>query len=319
MLNVYTHSERRILMKNTFKKWLAALTVVALVLSVQTIAQASSGDKNNEDSINEKYGSPIVVYGEALTPAQKEETKKLLGVKANSVVEEMTSTADDIVNYIKGDPRSNMYSSAKITRTDTGQGVIINQVTPENITEVTDEMYANALLTAGIEEAIVDIASPVKVSGHSALVGIYKAYDQGEGTELDKDRTEVANEELNIATSLAKKEGMDQEKVTELLTEIKKEIADQNPATKEDIQQIVDEQIKTLELQLSEEDRKLLYDLFERMRELNINFENVKSQLETLAKDVQSKISDAVGDKGFLEAVSDFFSNLIDSIKGIFS
>lgn len=77
--------------------------------------------------------------------------------------------------------------------------------------------------------------------------------------------------------------------------------------------------MQKLEIQLSEEDRKLLYDLFEKMRELNINFDNVKSQLEDLANSVQEKISEAVGDKGFLQAVSDFFKNLIDSIKGIFS
>lgn len=298
---------------------LSIITTITLLFSLQTTVFASTGSADSEESINEKYGLPIVAYGEALSSSQKEETKKLLGVKENSKVEEIIITADDIVHYIKGDPRSNMYSSAKITRTDTGKGVIINQMTPENITEVTDEMYANALLTAGIEEAIVDIASPVKVSGHSALVGIYKAYDQGEGEKLDEERTEVANEELSIATNLAKREGMDQEKVTELLTEIKKEIAEQNPATKEDIQQIVDEQMQKLEIQLSEEDRKLLYDLFEKMRELNINFDNVKSQLEDLANSVQEKISEAVGDKGFLQAVSDFFKNLIDSIKGIFS
>ena len=187
------------------------------------------------------------------------------------------------------------------------------------ITEVTDEMYANALLTAGIEDAVVDVASPVKVSGHSAIVGIYKAYDEGEGTELNKERTEVANEELNLATDLAKKEGLDQEKVGELLTEIKKEIADQNPVTKEEVSQIIDEKLKTLEINLSAEDRQLLLDLFEKMRSLNINFDNVKSQLENFSKDIQQRIDEAVGDKGFLQSVADFFKELIDSLKNIFS
>jgi uncharacterized protein YpuA (DUF1002 family) len=279
-------------------------------------AQASS---NDEESINEKYGLPIVVYGEALSEAQKDEVRKLLKVNDISKVKEITVTGDDLVRYIKGDRHSNMYSSAKITRKDTGEGLVINQVTPENITEVTDEMYANALLTAGIQDAVVDVASPVKVSGHSALVGIYKAYDEGKGTELNEERTEVANEELNLATDLAKKEGMDQDKVSELLTEIKKEIADQNPATKEDIEQIIDEKLKTLEISLSAEDRQLLIDLFEKMRDLNINFDNVKSQLENLSQDIQQRIDEAVGDKGFLQSVSDFFKELIESIKNIFS
>lgn len=304
-------------MKKYKKNWFALLAAITILLNTAGIAYASKGEE--EESINEKFGLPIVVYGEALTEAQKGEVRNLLGVKDTSKVEEITVTAKDIVHYIKGDPRSNMYSSAKITRKETGEGVVINQATPENITEVSDEMYANALLTAGIEDAVVDIASPVKVSGHSALVGIYKAYDQGDGTALNEERTEVANDELNLATKLAKQEGLDQDKVTELLTEIKTAIAEQKPATKEDIQQIIDEKLKTLEISLSEADRQLLVDLFEKMRALNINFDNVKSQLESLANDVKSKIDEAVGDKGFLQAVSDFFKNLIDSIKSIFS
>lgn len=299
------------------KSTLTASLFSFVILSGSTVFASENG--NDEESINEKFGLPVVVYGEALSAAQKDEVRELLKVKDPSKVKEITVTGEDLVTYIKGDQHSNMYSSAKITRKDSGEGLVINQVTPENITEVTDEMYANALITAGVEDAVVDVASPVKVSGHSALVGIYKAYDAGDGAGLNKDRTEVANEELDLATDLAKKEGLDQDKVSELLTEIKKQIAEQNPATKEDIQKIIDEQLKALEINLSDEDRQLLIDLFEKMRSLNINFDNVKSQLETLSEDIQQRISEAVGDEGFLQKVADFFRQLIDSIKSIFS
>lgn len=302
-----------------FKKTAFAIVLVFLLISSSTSIALADTNENNEESINEKFGLPIVVYGEALSAAQKDEVRKLLNVTDTSKVKEITVSGEDLVTYIKGDRHSNMYSSAKITRKDSGEGLVINQVTPENITEVTDEMYANALLTAGIQDAVVDVASPVKVSGHSALVGIYKAYDEGEGAGLDKDRTEVANEELNLATDLAKKEGMDQDKVSELLTEIKKEIAEQNPATKEELAAIIDDKLKTLDINLSEQDRQLLLDLFEKMRNLNINFDNVQSQLENLTRDIQQRIEEAVGDKNFLQKVSDFFKELIESIKSIFS
>ncbi|WP_057762948.1 DUF1002 domain-containing protein [Cytobacillus praedii] len=301
------------------KKWIVIALLFLLTMTISTSAFASNGDSNNEDSINEKFGLPVVVYGSALSPAQKEEVRKLLGVKDPKMVKEITVTGEDLERYIKGNKHSNMYSSAKITLKDSGSGLYINQVTPENITEVSDEMYANALLTAGIQDAVVDVASVVKVSGHSALVGIYKAYDEGEGTELNTEHTEVANEELSLASKLAKQEGLDKDKISELLTEIKKEIAAQNPATKEDIEKIINEQLKTLEIQLSPEDRQLLIDLFEKMRSLNINFDNVKSQLEDLSKDIQSRIEEAVGDKGFLQAIGDFFKNFIDGIKNLFS
>lgn len=306
------------MVSNRLIKWTTLLTVFILALSISNSAWAANGN-SDEESINEKFGLPIVVYGEALSAAQKEEVRELLGVKDVSKVTEITVTGKDLVKYIKGDPHSNMYSSAKITRKEKGTGLVIEQVTPENITEVTNEMYGNALLTAGIQDASVEVASPVKVSGHSALVGIYKAYDAGDGAELDTDRTEVANEELSLATDLAKKEGLDQDKVSELLTEIKKEIAEQNPATKEEIEQIINNKLNSLGIQLSDQDRQLLIDLFEKMRSLNINFDNVKAQLETLTKDIKNRIEEAVGDKGFLQAISDFFTKLIESIKSLFS
>lgn len=305
-------------MKKRLMKWLMISMVIIFAAGIGKPVFASDGAAE-EDSINEKYGLPVVVYGEALSAAQKEETRKLLGVEDAGKVREITVTGDDLVKYIKGDRHANMYSSAKITRKEAGEGLVIKQVTPENITEVTDEMYANALLTAGIEDAVVEVASPVKVSGHSALVGIYKAYDEGNGKELNTEHTEVANEELSLATQLAGKEGMDKDKVSELLTEIKKEIAAQNPATKEDIEKIINEQMNKLEIHLSDQDRQLIIDLFEKMRSLNINFDNVQSQLENISKDIQQRIGEAVGDKGFIQAVSDFFKNLIESIKNLFS
>jgi len=296
--------------------------MVALALVVISSNQMvyASTDSNDEESINEKFGLPIVVYGAALSDSQKEEVRDLLGIKDTSKVTEITVTGEDLVYYIDGDKNSNMYSSTKITRKEKGEGLVINQVTQENITEVTSEMYANALLTAGIEDAVVDVASPVKVSGHSALVGIYKAYDEGEGTELNQERTEVANEELTLATDLAKKEGLDEDKVSELLTEIKKEIAEQKPATKEELEQLIDEKLQTLNVQLSAEDRQLLIDLFEKMRNLNINFDNVQSQLEDLSKDIQNRIENAISEnKGFLDTIANFFKSFIDSLKSLFS
>src|SRR5690625_4446572 len=176
-----------------------------------------------------------------------------------------------------------MVSSAKIIGEKEGKGITIHIVTPENITEVTSEMYANALLTAGVENASVYVAAPRPVTGHSALTGIYKAYD-AEGVQLDKDRMEVASEELDVATDLADKEGMSDEKVSELLAEIKKKLSEQKPATREDVEEIIKEQLDKLEIELSEADIQRLVELFEKMREIDIDFDKVKEQLEDLTR-----------------------------------
>ncbi|MEK6452861.1 DUF1002 domain-containing protein [Caldifermentibacillus hisashii] len=291
------------------------LLIIFFGLSFSQVVLASDGEK--EKVIDEKNGPAIVVLGEKLSEAQKEQTRKLLKVDEEADVKEIIVTGADAAKYIKGDPNSNMYSSAKIKRLDKGEGIRVIQVTPENITEVTNDMYANALLTAGVEDAQIEVASPVKVTGHSALTGIFKAYEVT-GEKLDTDRLQVANEELDVATKLAEDAGVDQDKVSQLLTEIKQAIAEQNPATKEEVEQIVQDQLKKLNIELSPEYKQMLIDLFDKIRSLDINFNEVKSQLENLAGDIQKKLEDAGVDKGFLQSVADFIKQILQSIADFF-
>ncbi|WP_102336408.1 DUF1002 domain-containing protein [Salimicrobium jeotgali] len=292
------------------KYWL--LTGVALVMF---LSAAVSVQASNSNSINEKLGLPIVVYGDALSESQRSDVSDLLETSKHEQLDEFTVTGQDIAEYIGGNPNSNMYSSVKIIHQDSG-GLNVDIVSPDNITEVTREMYENALLTAGVENAEVLVASSVAVSGHSALTGIYKAYD-AKGASLDKDRMQVASEELDVATSIGEKEGISQDEISSLLTEIKKAIAEQNPATREEVKQIVETQLDSLQIELSPEDRKRLTDLFDQMRNLNINFDEMQSQLDDLASGFQ----DLINDEGFWNnvktAVQDFFRslrNFIDSV-----
>jgi len=298
------------MMKQCIKRVIMSFLVVGLIIGMSQPALAVQEGSN--------VGETIVIYGDTLSADQKEQTRRLLEVTNPDEVKEYTVNGQDIAHYIGGDPNSNMYSSAKIVRQEEGQGLTINIVTPENITEVTNEMYANALLTAGVEDATVDVASPVQVTGTSALSGIYKAYDE-EGVELDKERMELASEELDVATELSDKEGMDENKVSELLAEIKKEIADQNPATKEDVERIVKEQLDKLEISLSEEDRQLLTNLFEKMRDLNIDFDKVKNQLNDIAAKVKEEFGDILEDESFWQKVEDFFVGIINFFKNLFT
>ncbi|MCJ1909451.1 DUF1002 domain-containing protein [Planococcus ruber] len=286
-------------------------SILALSLMLPSISSANVG-------INEKFGLPIVVYGGNLSEAEKESVAKSLDVASEADVEEIEVTGQDLITYIKdGDSRANMYSSAKITRKDAGEGLVIQIVTPDNITQVTTEMYANAMLTAGIEDASVEVAAPKAVTGHSALVGIYKAYEVN-GEELDPERTDVANDELTVATELADS-GVEDAKVSELLTEIKKQIAEQNPATREEVEKIVEDQLTKLQIELSPEDRKLLTDLMDRIRKLDIDFSKWSTQLEDLSKTIEDKIGTIVNDEGFWQSVKSFFQKLADSVRGWFN
>lgn len=266
--------------------------------------------------IKEYDGEPIVVFGETLSDVERDKVRELVDV-GDEKVHELDVTGADYAKYVNGNPGANMYSSVKITHEKEGHGIVVHIVTPENITLVTNEMYANALITAGVENAKVDVASPRQVTGESALTGIYKAFDaSGEG--LDDGRMEVANEEINLTTDLAKKEGLSQEKVTELMTEIKKAISEKNPATREDIEEIIKEQLDKLEVNLSDADIQLLIDLFEKMKNLNIDFDQVKEQLNDITSTIKDKLDDLNIDQGFFEKVAEFFKNLFDTIASWF-
>lgn len=293
------------------KKGLAYVLVAILMVGMITPSAFAN------DVINEKLGVPIVVYGANLSDSEKDRVRTDLKVAEEAEVEELSVDGNDLIKYIPGgDSKARMYSSAKITRQEQGEGLVINIVTPDNITQVTADMYATAMLTAGIEDAIVEVAAPKKVTGHSALVGIYKAYEVS-GEVLDPERTDTANDELNLATKLSEKAGVDKDEVAKLLTEIKKQIAEQKPATKEDVEKIVSEQLNKLNIQLSEADRQLLIDLMDRISKLDIDFTKLNEQLTDMASKIKDKLGEI--DPSFWEKVKEFFRNMADSVKSLFS
>lgn len=312
---IYSKPKRGLKGAMKVKKWLLMVAAIALMIPAIIPGQASATEITSE-----KFEAPIVVYGSNLSESEKEMVKVALRVDNEETVEEITVSGQDLAKYISNsNPNSRMFSSAKITHEEEGKGLTISIVTPENITEVTSEMYANAMLTAGLENATVEIAAPKPVTGHSALVGIYKAYEVKTGETLDTERTDVANEELSVATKLAEKANITDEQVAQLLTEIKKQIAEIDPATREEVEQIVKDQLSKLQIELSEQDRQMLVDLMDRISKLDIDFAKWSDQLSELSKTIDEKFGHILEDEGFWEKVKNFFSNLIDMIASWFT
>ena len=306
-------------MNGGFKLKNKVITIIATFALAIGVLAPSTCAADGKKAIDEKLGVPIVVYGANLSDAEKESVKESLKVNEEPEIEEITVSGQDLVKYIKdSNSNSRMYSSAKITRKEAGEGLMISIVTPENITQVSEEIYANAMLTAGIEDAYVEVAAPKPVTGHSALVGIYKAYEVKTGETLDIERTDVANEELSLATSIAEKTGINDEKVAELLTEIKKDIADKNPATREEVEKIVEDQLSRLDIKLSDADRQLLVDLMNKISKLDIDFSKWSEQLNDITKTIEDKFGALMENEGFWAGVKNFFANLKDTISSWF-
>ena len=170
-------------------------------------------------------------------------------------------------------------SSSMITYTKPGSGLIVRS---KNINSITDAMYTNALITAGVKDAEIQITAPFKVSGTAALTGLMKAYETTSNKAIPEEVKKVANEEMVQTAQLGDKIG--EEKAVQLVAKIKEEIAKEQPKTTEDLRTLIKKIADQLGITLTDEQLDSLVALFDKMKNLNIDWNQVGSQLEK-AKD----------------------------------
>ncbi|PRY83705.1 DUF1002 domain-containing protein [Alkalibacterium olivapovliticus] len=321
-------------MKKTFKKLIAtglALSTVA-VMTAQT-AFASEGIDTSV--VNEAWGLPTFVYGGGLNDAQIGETADLLGIDDMENVADVSVTGEDLQNYLgtgSGNTAS-MISSVLVQRENEGEGVNVINETPENITQITEEQYTNAAITAGVEDVTIMVASIRPVTGESALTGIYKAFDVN-GEDLDQDRMEVAQEELEttneIAQENADEDEFDTNRFDQAIVEIKQQLADLRErqdelATREEIEQIINDALANNELQnvISQDQIDRLLAFFERYQQTGaIDSAQVRQQLEQLSGNLRDRFGDAwqqAEDSGLLDQIGNFFRQIWEAITGLFN
>lgn len=313
------------------KKWVTATLATATALALFT-TKAYAIDTN---TIDEKWGKPTVVYGGGLTDSQIQQTASLLGIQDTNNVTTETATGDDLVKYLgagSGDTNA-MISSVMVQKRDKGTGVKVHIATPQNITLITNEQYANAAITAGVTDAEIEVASISKVTGESALTGVYKAFEAN-GVQLDTKRTEVAQQELEVTNQIAQEEantqGFDSSKLDQAMIDIKKALADLKEkqgqlATKDDIEKIVNDALKNNQLQniINADQINNIVNFAQNYQQTSaIDSQQVLDQLNSLSKTVTGKISDFVNQaqqEGWLDKIGKFFQDLFQSIVNLFN
>ncbi|WP_236636653.1 DUF1002 domain-containing protein [Exiguobacterium sp. SL-9] len=278
-----------------------------VALTIGSVVATSMIPKVNAEAI---VDDTIVTLGESLSASQRDWV--LERVEAPAGIEPIITTAADEDKYL-GDavPQAQrgggMYSSARIKLTD-GTGLDIKT---ENVTWVTEDMYANALVTAGVTDADIYITSPIRVTGTSALTGIMKAYDQTAeetGIQLSEERKDLAQEELAVTSEIGKTVG--QEDVAGLMNEIKAEIANQAPETNIEIRDIVIQVLNQNNVQLSDSQLTQLTTLFENMQQANLDWGAISNGLQGAGQDVQAFLE--------TEEVQGFFARLFEALSNFF-
>lgn len=324
-------------MKN-LRKRLVLITAAVTLGTVGSLApKAVSANENGIDTtvINEKWGKPTFVYGGGLSDAQIDTTADLLDIEVRDNVNSMAVTGEDLASYLNegAADTSVMISSVLVQKENSGKGVVVDIKTPENITQITEEQYTNAAITAGVADATILVASVSRVTGESALTGIYKAFDAN-GEKLDQDRMEVAQEELETTNEIAQEnvgeEDFDAKRLDQAIIDIKQELSELKEragelATREDIEKIINDALakNKLEDYVTQDQFQKLLDLFEKYQKTSaIDSAEVKQQLQDLSKNVQNKISDFVSqaeESGLMDRIGNFFSQIWQAITGLFN
>ena len=321
--------------KMKFKKIaMLAATTFAVFSAVPHI----SADTNVQKVIDETYVKPDYVIGYSLDQSQIEQTLNLLNYDSAKDKKEWKTMTPDVYSSIMNvanDDSLELYSSVKLQKLGKNKALEVNIVTPQNITKVTADMYRNAAATLGLEHAQITVASPVQVTGESALAGIYYSLEKN-GAKVSQESKDLAQEELTTLSGIneenAGKKNFDADKLNVALTDIKTAVANaknnKKNLSKDDIQKIVEETLKNYKLDgaMSSKQINLIINFA-----VNLSKSSVvsnKNFTKTLT-DLKDSIVDKAGDtfnninlnfdaNAILKDSGNFFTNVWNAIAGFF-
>ena len=292
-------------MKKIIDKSMVILLIMLNIMSFSTAALADA--------------AKVVSLGANLNEDQKNQIMTLFGVKSDEVVMlEVTNQEErDYLGGLVSDEKigKRAMSSAYVEILEDGEGI---SVETHKINCVTKEMYANAMVTAGIENARVVAAAPFNVSGTAALTGIMKAFEEAAGEELPEEAKQTANEEMVTTGELGDDIGQDE--AASLVQEIKERIIREKITDPEQIRKIIIDIAAELNINITQEHIDKLANLMERISKLDLSVENVTRQLENINKGLE-KVKETIDqNKGFFQkifdAIKNFFAWLADALRG---
>ncbi|QRG70472.1 DUF1002 domain-containing protein [Brevibacillus choshinensis] len=260
-------------------------------------------------------GDVIVTLGNDLTKEQQTALLAEMGESEKSTVVKVTNQEEHqyLARYIsKAQIGTRALSSSKITVGEEGSGL---KVKTHNINWVTNEMYVNALTTAGVKNADVYVTAPFPVSGTAGLTGIIKAYEASSGVSIPEAQKQVANEEMVKTGQLADSHG--KEDAAKLISAIKEEFAKQQPKTDEEINVLIHEVSNQVNINLTESEVNGLVELFKRMRDANIDWVALGDGLNQ-AKAQVDEFMNREETKSFVSSLSEFLKMVIQTIADVF-
>ncbi len=266
-------------------------------------------------------GEARAVMGANISTEQKTAVYKTFGIEEGSVTE-LTVTNDEERTYLDGLVDKSVIGTKSISCVyievlGEGDGL---DVSVSNINWCTKEMYANALVTAGISDAKLRVASPVAgISGTAALTGVYKAYEDITGKPLDAVAKLAGTQELVVTADLANQIG-NYDAVT-IVNELKKVLGETVNMTDDEVKAEIKRIATENNIAVSDGQIDQLVSLCRSLEKLNP--EELKAKVEAMQETVkklagaQAKLQEfGESVQKLFESVGKFLSNLFSKIGG---
>lgn len=235
-------------------------------------------------------------------------------------VKELTVTNAEERQYLDGLVDDSLIGTKSIScvyieALSEGEGL---EVSVDNITWCTPDMYMNAMVTAGITDANVIIAAPFAVSGTAALTGIYKAYEDITGETLDEVAKLVGTQELTITAELAEEIGSADSAA--IVNELKLILDQTKDMTDDELREEIKNIAEQYDVTLNDSQIDSLISLCRSMEKLDID------ALKDKVEEVQQYLKDIVKTHGEVKqflanvayTVTEFVNKVIDFFKGLF-
>lgn len=288
------------------KKLLAMVLVLTMTLGLGVTANAASDDK------------PILALGADLSTDQRAAVLGLLGVDESDLANY------DVISITNAEEHQYLdaYLSSSVIGTHALSSVLIRpaeegaglNVTTYNISYCTIDMYTNALLTAGLQDANVFVAAPSNISGTSALIGAVKGYADMTGTKVDEQALETAVNELVVTGDLGDQLG-DSETASDMVAYIKQQILENNVKDNADIEKIIRDAMDKFNIKLTDDQVQQLIGLMNKISKLDIDVDALSKQATEIYNKLKGMGLDL--DKIDTKQVGNFITRFLDKIMSL--
>lgn len=262
----------------------------------------------------------ILALGSDLTDAQEAALRKYFNapdgtntiyVTDEVIIKQLGLDPNDPANYAGG-----CYSSAYVKLLDDNSGINIKAT---NLTEVTESMLMNALITSGITAADVKVSSPFKVTGTSALSGILAGVEEVGGFEISLKQKEAAQKEIETTVKVGDEIGS--EEASTIINDIKTEVIKEQPKTEEEIKKIVENITNQYNVNISINAKDSIVNLMSHVNDLGLDYSELKSSLKEASNKLSNNLKELgikLKEEGFFEKIKNWFVDLWDKFINLF-